>query len=99
MPSSVEDPVTSLRTIPGGEDLLALFGKTPGLGDAEILDLHLDRSRPSILRIHDIYEDVIITFTLDEIFGLRLEDFGPQNVINSLEIQLVHIHPESFDFA
>ncbi len=98
MPSTVEDLVTTLRTISGGEDLLALFGKTPSLGDAEILDLYLDRSKSSILRIHEVYEDVIVTFTLDEIIGLKLDDFSPQNVIDGLELQLVHTYPESFNF-
>jgi|SRR5688572_7351239 hypothetical protein len=97
MPSSVEDPVTSLKTIPGGDDLLALFGGAPDFGDAEILDLHLDRVNPSVLRVHEMYKDIIVTFSLEEIIGLKLDDFSPQNVIDNLELQLVHVYPKSFN--
>src|SRR4051812_19046055 len=86
------------REAPGGADLLSWFGQTPTFHDAEILDLHLRRDLPSLLRVHcwintgRIDEDryfildkhAIVTFALEGVMDLRLEGFSAQNVIGGL---------------
>jgi Immunity protein 50 len=91
-----------LNSIPGGPELLAWFGGyVPSFHDAEIIDLHLNRTGASTLRIHAWEMDpdhrteewppftkhVIVTFVLEGIIGLDLEDFSPQNVIMGLEVR------------
>jgi hypothetical protein len=99
-----------LNSIPGGPELLAWFGYVPSFHDAEIIDLHLNRAGPSTLRIHtwDMDPDhrtgewppftkyVIVTFVLEEIIRLDLEDFSPQNVIMGLELKRVKEEIPSF---
>jgi hypothetical protein len=102
-----------LNSIPGGPELLAWFGYVPSFHDAEIIDLHLNRSGPSTLRIHTWEMDpdhrtedwppftkhVIVTFALEEIIGLDLEDFSPQNVIMGLELKRGKEQIPSFGMA
>lgn len=99
-----------LNSIPGGPELLAWFGYVPSFHDAEIIDLHLNRTGASTLRIHTWDMDpnrrtedwppfgkhVIVTFTFEDIMGLNLEDFSPQNVIMGLEVRCVKEERHSF---
>ena len=92
--------VSDLRSIPGGADLIAWFGDVPTFGDAEILDLHLERGGPSTIRLHIRRRDpeatarsvspfadhAVVSFVLDEIVGLSLQDFSPQNVIGGVKV-------------
>lgn len=103
--------MTDLRSIPGGADLIAWFGDVPTFGDAEILDLHLDRSGPSTLRLHLWHEDLnakaqvgppsakhaVVSFILDEIVGLSLQDFSSQNVIGGLKVSRLSEQGALFD--
>jgi Immunity protein 50 len=100
-----------LNSIPGGPELLAWFGYVPSFHDAEIIDLHLNRTGPSTLRIHTWVMDpetktedwppfekhVIVTFTVEDIVGLDLEDFSSQNVISGLVLRLIREDVPSFN--
>ncbi len=99
-----------LNLISGGPELLAWFGYVPSFHDAEIVDLHLNRSGPSNLRVHTWDMDpgnrtegspafrkhIVVTFVLEEVVGLDLKDFSPQNVIMGLEVRRVHDEMHSF---
>ena len=90
-----------LKTVPGGAGLVQWFAgatnplRTPNFGDAEIISLHLDRIKPSILRLwtyrnfRDGDRDIIVTFTLEGVTALRLEGFSHQNVIGGLQLRQV----------
>jgi hypothetical protein len=89
-----------LNKVPGGPELIAWFGKVAHFHDAEILQLHLDRSGQSHLHIHTwhmtnttdergffvLEKHVVVTLTFEEITGLKLEGFSGQNVIFGLEV-------------
>jgi hypothetical protein len=97
MPFWIEESLPSLRSVPGGDNLLALFGgQVPRFGDAEIVSLHLNRAGQSTLRVHEFLKSVLVTFTLTEIINLNLDDFSPQNVIGRLDIRLIREFPETF---
>ena len=88
-----------LKTVPGGAELVQWFEPATNthynFGDAEIISLHLDRTKPSILRFwtyrisRDGDRDIIVTFTLEEITDLKLEGFSRQNVIGGLQLRRV----------
>jgi hypothetical protein len=90
-----------LKTVPGGAELVQWFDAatntdyTPNFGDAEIISLHLDRTKPSILRFwtyrnfRDGDRHIIVTFTLEEVTDLKLEGFSHQNVIGGLQLRRV----------
>jgi len=87
--------------IPGAEDLAEWFGGWPSFHDAEIIDLHLQWAGRSRIRIHawqitnevdpDGYyvtdHHVVVTFWFEEITGLALTGFNPQNVIAGLDVE------------
>jgi len=74
--------------IPGASDLLAWFGFWPTFHDGEVLSVHLDRSRPSRIRVHtwertneldsrDYYalrKHVIVTFILEDVSDSELDE-------------------------
>ena len=70
--------------IPGADKLLQWFAGDPSFHDAEILEIHLDRSGTSWIRIMTAYKPVIVTFKLEDVTDLELADFSCQNVISSL---------------
>ncbi len=77
-----------LQQIPGSAELIALCGEWPSFHDCEIIDLYLSRSTPSWIRIKLVgWADAVVTFHLEEISDLHLEDFSRQNVIYSLRIE------------
>jgi hypothetical protein len=96
MPLSVGDPLDTLNGIPGGKDLLDLFGGVPNFGDSEILEIYLHRKEPSRLQVHHPGKNVILTFTMTDVFSLKLEDFNAQNVLGSLKLNLIRSEPETF---
>ncbi len=87
--------------IRGADTLVAWFGSWPSFHDAEILELHLDRSGPCWLKVHawrmtdKVGEDgyyvlnkhVVVTFHMTDILRLSLEGFSGQNVIFGLAIE------------
>ena len=98
---SEQDRVAVFQSIPGGQDLLDWFGGPPSFHDAEVLSLLLDRSGPSMLKLHgwvmtDRVDDegyfvldrhAVVTFFLEEIADLGLERFTAQNVIHGLRLR------------
>ena len=87
--------------IPGADDVVAWFGDWPSFHDAEILELHLNRSGKSWISLHawrttgdkdakGFYvqdKHAIVTFDLEKVQDLDLADFSPQNVISCLDVE------------
>lgn len=86
--------------IPGCDGMTDWFGSWPSFHDAEILDLYLNRSGKSWVRIHVwimtdkvdkggyyVHErDAVVTFTMEDITDVALADFSGQNVIAGLDV-------------
>ncbi len=83
--------------IPGADAVVGFFGYWPSFHDAEILELHLDRSGPSRMSIltwkrlgpGDIGQTgtpAVVTFAFGEVRDLSLEDFSCQNVVSGLDV-------------
>jgi|ERR1022692_2586339 hypothetical protein len=77
----------SFPDIPGADKLLQWFAGNPSFHDGEVLELHLDRSRTSWIRIMTACKPAIVTFTLKDITDLELFDFSCQNVISGLDLE------------
>jgi hypothetical protein len=91
----------SLKSIPGAEELFAWFDGWPSFHDAEILSLTLNSSGTSTLTIHSwrmtsqvdergyyvLEKHGKVSFLLQGVFGLELDDFSPQNVISGLNLR------------
>jgi hypothetical protein len=74
-------------------------GRAPSFHDAEVLEMHLERSGPRcVLKLHAfrmtseidargyyvLDKHVIVTFTLEGVSGLELYDFNHQNALYGL---------------
>jgi hypothetical protein len=89
-----------VSNIPGAKQLFDLFGYWPSFHDAEILQVHLDRTNESWLKIHTwettkeldheghfvLDKHVVVTLTLRDLEDLDLIGFNHQNVIFGLSI-------------
>lgn len=96
--------------VPGGAEMVAWFGYVPSFHDAEIVSLHLNRNGESALTLHArdttiktdeqgqtiVNKDVVVTFTLEDIAALELQDFSAQNVISGLEFRKITPEGPSF---
>lgn len=51
------------------------------------MELHLDRSGISWIRIMTAYKPAIVTFTFEDVTDLELFDFSCQNVISGLDLE------------
>lgn len=94
--------------VPGGPELIRHFGRIPSFHDGEVLDLHLNRNRPSTLRVHGwvmtdgvgrdgtlvLERHAVVTFTLHSIMDLQLDGFSIQNVIGGLILRRAPDRPE-----
>jgi hypothetical protein len=88
--------------LPGGREFADWFGRVPSFHDAEIVDLHLRRSAPSIIRIHTWHvtpsfetdKHAVVTFAFDEVVDIELEGFNRQNVISGLVLRRGTRRPE-----
>jgi hypothetical protein len=78
----------SFPDIPGADKLLHWFEGAPSFHDGEVLELHLNRSGTSWIRIMTAYKPAIVTFTFEDIADLELFDFSCQNVISSLDLEM-----------
>jgi hypothetical protein len=88
------------ESIPGAAQLHAWFGYWPSFHDAEIVSLVLNRNGLSSLRLHTWHttsqvddrgcyikeKHVVVSFHMEEILALALNNFSQQNVIFGLEI-------------
>lgn len=75
----------------GTEAVVQWFGSWPSFHDAEIIYLKLARCGESVLRIYPYYPEkpAAVDFFLEEVTDLELADFSGQNVISSLDLEIV----------
>jgi hypothetical protein len=85
----------------GASDLVSWFGYWPSFHDAEVLSIHLNRSGESAVSIHTWHrtnqvddrgyfvttKHVVVTFILESIQTIQLNDFNHQNVISGLSLE------------
>ena len=80
-----------LRTIPGGNALLDWFRGPPEFGDAEVIELRLDRAGTSLLRLALTGRDggpaITCTFHLKDMVDVTLQGFSHQNVVRGLYLR------------
>ena len=88
-------------SISGASDLVAWFGYWPSFHDAEVLSIHLNRSGESSVAIQTWHrtnevdergyfiatKHVLVTFMLESIQTVQLDDFNHQNVISGLTME------------
>jgi hypothetical protein len=98
MPSSaLEETVSILNGVTGGAEAVAWFHGRPTFGDAEVLELRLSRRGGSVLRLAAMisragaqagppFKHAIFEFAMSDMIDVRLEGFGPQNVIGGLTL-------------
>lgn len=96
----LQETAAILRTIPGGNALLAWFRGAPEFGDAEVIELRLERAGDSLLRLalagRDGRPSVACTFHLRDMIDVALEGFSHQNVIGGLHLRRAargDVHP------
>jgi hypothetical protein len=91
---------TSLANLFGAQKLIDWFGCWPSFHDAEVVNIELNREGPSRLRIHYFCmtgktnksgyyiteKHAIVSFILEDITQLELNDFNQQNVLSSILI-------------
>lgn len=77
--------------VDGAEAVVRWFGSWPSFHDAEIIYLKLARSGESILRVYPYYptKPAAVDFFLEDVTDLELADFSGQNVIFSIEVEIV----------
>jgi hypothetical protein len=91
-----------LNGVPGGQQLLDWFdGRVPSFHDAEVVDLSLDREKARCrIRVHAFQmtsevdakgffvldKHVLVSFHLEGVANLELNDFNQQNVIFGLAL-------------
>jgi Immunity protein 50 len=86
----------------GAQAVLDWFGRWPSFHDGEIIELHLSRRGPSRLKLHtwriakklvdgkahfSTEQEAVVTFVLERVTDLKLEEFGHQNVIYALRLE------------
>ncbi|SON53716.1 hypothetical protein HDIA_0175 [Hartmannibacter diazotrophicus] len=96
----MEERTAIFMDLTGGPELVSWFGVAPSFHDAEILEICLRRSDPSLIRIHTwqatgvtdkdgrmkLDKHVVVDFMLRGVVDLNLDGFNHQNVINGLQI-------------
>jgi hypothetical protein len=92
---------TAYHDVPGADALFQWFGYWPDFHDAEILEIDLNRSGSSRVRIHTFHvsdqvgkdgcrvcvRHVVVSFLLEGLKTTRLQGFNNQNVVS--EVMLV----------
>jgi hypothetical protein len=92
-----------LGEITGAQELQDWFGYWPDFHDAEILEVHLQRTGQSSVKIHtwqmtdkvdekgcyEAVKHVTVEFLLENVAGMNLEGFNHQNVISELCVRKV----------
>jgi hypothetical protein len=87
--------------VPGASDLVSWFGYWPSFHDAEVLSIHLNRSGESSIAIHTWHrtnqvdehgyfvttKHVVVTFVLEGIQTVQLNDFNHQKAISGLSLE------------
>lgn len=94
--------VELLKAVPGGPELVEWFdGHAPRFHDAEVTSVAFERAGPTcLLRVHGfkvtravkpdghyVFEGhAVVTFRIDEVTGMQLDDFNHQNALMGLSI-------------
>jgi len=90
-----------IKEIHGAAELHDWFGYWPNFHDAEIINLHLNRTGSSSLRVHTwettkdvdqkgyyvLAKHIVVEFVFETVSGLSLNGFSQQNVIFRLGIE------------
>jgi hypothetical protein len=104
---SLESTIAILRAVPGGPELLDWFHGWPEFGDAELLEVHLVRGGPSLVRLFVTVSAAgqyagpplksgICTLYFGDMLDISVEGFSHQNVIGGLMLQparSIQVHP------
>jgi hypothetical protein len=103
-----DETTNILQSLPGGPQVLSWFGGRANFGDAEVLNLTLARSGPSLLQIlafalqpretHRL-KKAVVTFMLTNMIDVAIEGFAHQNVIGGLDLRRApkkQAHPSLF---
>lgn len=105
MDSDRASEATVWSDIPGGNELIAYFGRDPIFHDGEVVQLVLNRRVASQLSIHiwgmeniQPVRHAVVTLTIDDILDLELENFSRQNVIGGLLIRPLPERPERIPY-
>ena len=94
-------PERAPDNVPGASELVSWFGYWPSFHDAEVLSIHLNRSGESTIAVHTRHrtnqvddrgyfvttKHVLVTFILEGIQAVQLDDFNHQNVISGLSLE------------
>jgi hypothetical protein len=93
-----DDQLDAIHDLPGSPALIEWFARRPSFHDAEILNISLNRTGTSCIRLHtwdltaevdakgyDVLRNhVVVSFFLDDVADLELAGFSHQNVISGL---------------
>lgn len=92
-----QSTMSIVSQIPGGHQLIEWFHGQLEFGDAEVVELRLVRSEPSILRIWQRASDrgryggppfkaMIASFMMRDVLEVAIQGFSHQNVISGVKI-------------
>lgn len=102
------EPHSSITKLPGAQELIDWFGHWPSFHDAEVINIELSREGASKLRIHYFRttnrinksghyiaeRHAIVSFIMEDIAQLQLNDFNEQNVLSSISVTPVETEYE-----
>jgi hypothetical protein len=79
----------ALEALPGGRELMALFGGVPSFHDAEIIRLDLRRLAPSTIELYYPMTlggvgPFIVEINIGTVVDLQLDGFSRQNVVGDI---------------
>lgn len=103
MIESEDEPANQLQLVADSSALFNWFGYWPTFHDAEVTEIFISRSAPSVLKIHTWHtadhvdgkglfvreKDVVVQFEMLEVVDLSLVGFNHQNVIAGIRIHEV----------
>jgi hypothetical protein len=89
-----------IQAVPGAQKVFDWFGAWPSFHDAEVVGLQLNRTGPSKVCVHTFRmtneinpqgfykteKHCLVTFLIDEITAVQLNDFNHQNVLFGLTL-------------
>jgi hypothetical protein len=92
---------SELADIPGGDDVMAWFGRVPRFHDANLMELTLSCSQESRLRIHTwnmtncvdekgffiLEKHAVVTICAQQVISVNLDDFDNFAIIHDLIIR------------
>jgi Immunity protein 50 len=93
--------MSDVPSVPGVAELVEWFGYWPSFHDSEVTRVHLNRSGPSYLDVHTFRmtseltasghyvcdKHVIVTFEMEGLLDVNLQDFNDQNVVSGIGLK------------